>query len=69
MEKWENIASELFKKEFEEFKKTRGDSRRPDEVKFSTIDKDVLRRDLTINNDFELLERVKIGTGHLESKR
>jgi tRNA nucleotidyltransferase/poly(A) polymerase len=36
------------------------DSRRPDEVKFSTIDKDVLRRDLTINALFYDIDKEEI---------
>lgn len=36
------------------------DSRRPDEVKFSTIDKDVLRRDLTINALFYDIDKEQV---------
>ena len=46
---WEQIANQFFKKEFEDYKKKTAAGRRPDSVEFTTIDKDVMRRDLTIN--------------------
>lgn len=46
-EKWEIIAKDLFPKQLNEFKKFSG--RRPDGVVFSTIEKDVLRRDFKYN--------------------
>ena len=49
MEKWEQIAREFFPKEFEEYKKTLSDGRRPNSVSFTNIEGDVMRRDLTIN--------------------
>jgi hypothetical protein len=42
------------------FREDVGKGRRPDEVKFSTIDKDVLRRDLTINALFYDLDTKEI---------
>lgn len=49
MEKWIKIAQQHFPQEFESYKKTLSDGRRPDTVKFSNIETDVKRRDLTIN--------------------
>ena len=49
MNNWEQIAKELLPDEFDEFMGFSGSGRRPDSVEFTTIDKDVLRRDLTIN--------------------
>lgn len=49
MEKWEQIAKEFFPKEFDGFKRSLVDGRRPNSVTFTTIEEDVLRRDLTIN--------------------
>jgi len=46
--------------EIARFRKDIGSGRRPDEVEFTTIDKDVLRRDLTINALFYDLEKNKI---------
>ncbi len=47
MTNWIKYAKEIFPEEYKKFKLTSG--RRPDTVNFSTIEKDVLRRDLTIN--------------------
>jgi tRNA nucleotidyltransferase/poly(A) polymerase len=44
-----NVVTEDDTYEIATFREDIGKGRRPDEVKFSTIDKDVLRRDLTIN--------------------
>lgn len=49
MQNWEQIASQFFLKEFEDYKKKTATGRRPDAVEFTTIDQDVMRRDLTIN--------------------
>jgi tRNA nucleotidyltransferase/poly(A) polymerase len=49
MENWEQIAREFFPKEFEGFKRILVGGRRPDSVKFTDIETDVKRRDLTIN--------------------
>ena len=42
------------------FREDIGSGRRPDDVKFSTIDKDVLRRDLTINALFYDIDRGEV---------
>lgn len=47
MKNWIKYAKQIFPDEYEKFKLTSG--RRPEGVKFATIEKDVLRRDLTIN--------------------
>jgi tRNA nucleotidyltransferase/poly(A) polymerase len=60
MEKWKQIAREFLPKEFEGFKKSLSDGRRPDSVKFTTIEGDVLRRDLTINALFFDLDTQEI---------
>jgi tRNA nucleotidyltransferase/poly(A) polymerase len=49
MKNWIEIAARFFAKEFEHYKKKTAVGRRPDAVEFTTIDQDVLRRDLTIN--------------------
>lgn len=49
MKNWKQIAKKFFPKEFEEFKRTLSDGRRPDSVEFGDIETDVRRRDLTIN--------------------
>jgi tRNA nucleotidyltransferase (CCA-adding enzyme) len=50
MKKWEEVANKSFSNEFANFKNTlKGSGRRPDSVVFTTIEGDVLRRDLTIN--------------------
>lgn len=57
MKDWKEIAKKLFPKEFEEFG---GISGRNPKVKFSTIEVDVLRRDLSINALFYDLEKKEI---------
>lgn len=57
MKDWKKIAKDIFPEEYEKFKKISG--RNPD-VKFSTIDKDVLRRDLTFNALFFDLDKQEI---------
>ena len=54
---WEKFAMEIFPNEFEKYKKISG--RNPD-VFFTTIDKDVLRRDLTFNALFYDLDKQEI---------
>jgi tRNA nucleotidyltransferase/poly(A) polymerase len=50
MGNWEQIANNSFSNEFANFKNTlKGGGRRPDSVEFTTIEGDVLRRDLIIN--------------------
>ncbi|NIQ16264.1 MAG: hypothetical protein GTO02_18295, partial [Candidatus Dadabacteria bacterium] len=49
MKNWKQIAKELLPNEFAEFMDFAGSGRRPDAVKFTDIDSDVKRRDLTIN--------------------
>ena len=49
MEKWEQIAKEFYPNEFDAFKRSLAGGRRPDSVKFTNIETDVKRRDLTIN--------------------
>lgn len=71
MKDWKKIAKKIFPDEYKEFIKSSG--RRPDSVNFSTIDKDVLRRDLTINALFYDIDRKEIvdlvgGVKDLESK-
>ena len=61
MKNWEIIAVESFSKEFNDFKNTlKGSGRRPDSVEFTTIEGDVLRRDLTINALFFDIEAGEI---------
>lgn len=60
MEKWVNIANKFFKIEFENYKKTLSDGRRPTSVVFSDIETDVKRRDLTINALFYDIETGEI---------
>jgi tRNA nucleotidyltransferase/poly(A) polymerase len=57
MKDWKKIAKEIFPIEFEEFSKVSG---RNPEVNFSTIEKDVLRRDIPFNAMFYDLEKRKI---------
>lgn len=49
MKNWKEIAKELLPDEFNEFMGFGGSGRRPDSVTFTTIETDVLRRDITIN--------------------
>lgn len=60
MEKWEQIAREFFPKEFEGFKRSLVGGRRPDSVEFTSIDQDVLRRDLTINALFYDIDKGEV---------
>lgn len=60
MEKWQIIAQEFFSDEYTKYKTEVYKSRNPAEVKFSTIDKDVLRRDLTFNALFYDLDKKEI---------
>ena len=55
-----NVVTENGTFEIATFREDIGKGRRPDEVKFSTIDKDVLRRDLTINALFYDLDTGEI---------
>jgi tRNA nucleotidyltransferase/poly(A) polymerase len=55
-----NVVTEDDTYEIATFREDIGKGRRPDEVKFSTIDKDVLRRDLTINALFYDLDTSEI---------
>lgn len=55
-----NVVTEDDTYEIATFREDVGKGRRPDEVKFSTIDKDVLRRDLTINALFYDLDTNEI---------
>lgn len=58
MEKWIIAAKKIFPNEYEEFKKSSG--RKPSEVKFTNIESDVKRRDLTINALFYDIEKGEI---------
>lgn len=49
METWKSIAINYFNDDYSKYKSSFGDGRRPDSVKFSTIEEDVKRRDFTIN--------------------
>lgn len=49
METWEQVANNKFKELFDEYKGSLYNGEGADSVKFSTIEKDVNRRDLTIN--------------------
>ena len=60
MENWEQIAKEFYPKEFEGFKRSLGDGRRPDTVVFTTIEGDVERRDLTMNALFYDIVKKKV---------
>jgi len=67
-----NVVTEDGTFEVATFREDFGKGRRPDGVKFSTIDKDVLRRDLTINALFYDLDTKEIvdlvgGIGDLEN--
>lgn len=71
MKDWKKIAKKIFPDEYKEFIKSSG--RRPDSVEFTTIDKDVLRRDLTINALFYNIDKGEIvdlvgGVKDLENK-
>lgn len=55
-----NVVTDDDTFEIATFREDIGKGRRPDEVKFSTIDKDVLRRDLTINALFYDLDTNEI---------
>lgn len=55
-----NVVTEDDTFEIATFREDIGKGRRPDEVKFSTIDKDVLRRDLTINALFYDLDTSEV---------
>jgi tRNA nucleotidyltransferase/poly(A) polymerase len=55
-----NVVTDDDTFELATFREDIGKGRRPDEVKFSTIDKDVLRRDLTINALFYDLDTNEI---------
>lgn len=55
-----NVVTDDDTFEIATFREDIGKGRRPDEVKFSTIDKDVLRRDLTINALFYDLDTKEI---------
>jgi tRNA nucleotidyltransferase/poly(A) polymerase len=55
-----NVVTEDDTYEIATFREDIGVGRRPDEVKFTTIDKDVLRRDLTINALFYDLDTKEI---------
>ncbi len=55
-----NVVTDDDTYEIATFREDVGKGRRPDEVKFSTIDKDVLRRDLTINALFYDLDTNEI---------
>ena len=55
-----NVVTDDDTYEIATFREDIGKGRRPDEVKFSTIDKDVLRRDLTINALFYDLDTSEI---------
>jgi len=71
MEKWEELAKELLPKEYDDFIKFTGSGRRPDSVEFTSIDQDVLRRDLTINALFYDIDKGEVvdlvgGIGDLE---
>ena len=60
MEKWEELAKELLPKEYDDFIKFTGSGRRPDSVEFTSIDQDVLRRDLTINALFYDIDKGEV---------
>jgi len=60
MENWEQIAKEFFPKEFEGFKRSLSDGRRPDSVSFTNIEGDVSRRDLTINALFYDIDKGEV---------
>ena len=60
MKNWKNIASEFFTEEYEEYKSLIYSNRNPKNVKFTTIDKDVLRRDLAFNALFYDLDKQEI---------
>lgn len=60
MNNWEQIAKELFPKEFEGFKRNLSGGRRPDAVSFTNIEGDVKRRDLTMNALFYDIDTFEI---------
>jgi len=58
---WRELAKKIFPVEFEEFeKKMKAQGRRPDSVEYTSIEKDVLRRDLTINALFYDIQNKKV---------
>lgn len=58
---WKEIAKKIFPIEFQEFeRKMKDQGRRPEGVEFTSIDKDVLRRDLTINALFYDIQKKEV---------